>query len=98
MTIFIIRKWFITIDNSGFISLLDISTNENLQQKIGVKNAKKINKTMPFIAFPILIVSIVIFIVSMNKYKTYELINNASTEEVKVIAINRDIHRFEYIY
>lgn len=98
LTIFIIRKWFVTIDNTGFISLLDTITDENLEQKIGVKNAKKFNKTMPFIAFPILIVSIVIFIVSMNKYKTYELTNNASTEEVKVIAINRDIHRFEYIY
>lgn len=98
LTIFIIRKWFITIDNTGFISLLDTITDENLEQKIGVKNAKKFNKTLPFIAFPIMIISIVIFIMSMNKYKTYELTNNASKEEVKVIAIKMSIKRNEYIY
>ncbi len=98
LTIFIIRKWFITIDNTGFISLLDTITDENLEQKIGVKNAKKFNKTLPFIAFPIMIISIVIFIMSMNKYKTYELTNNASKEEVKVIAIKMSKKRNEYIY
>lgn len=98
LTIFIIRKWFITIDNTGFISLLDTITDENLEQKIGVKNAKKFNKTLPFIAFPIMIFSTVIFIMSMNKYKTYELTNNASKEEVKVIAIKMTKKRNEYIY
>lgn len=98
LSILIIRKFIVKIPNQKFIGPIDLVSNEMYQKEIGIKNATKFKNSLTFIAFPILIITIIIFITSMNSYEVYELSIYGKVEKIKVKEIKNDIKQNPYIY
>ena len=97
LSILIIRKFIININTQNFIGPIDLVSNEMYQNQIGIKNATKFKKFLTLIAFPILILTITIFITSMNQFEVYELTKNGKIERIKVKEIKKDLKQNEYI-
>jgi hypothetical protein len=98
MSILIIRKFIVKINTQNFIGPIDLASNEMYQKQIGIENATKFKNSLTYIAFPILIITIIVFITSMNSYEVYELSKNGKVEKIKVKEIRNDIKQNPYIY
>ncbi|WP_131725558.1 MULTISPECIES: hypothetical protein [unclassified Chryseobacterium] len=98
LTILIIRKLIIKIKTQNFIGPIDLISNGMYQNEIGIKQATKFKNSMTLIAFPIFILTIIVFITSMNRYEIYELKKNGEMEKIKVKEIRNDIKHNQYIY
>ncbi len=98
LSILIVRKFIVKINNQQFIGPIDLASNEMYQKEIGVKNATKFKNSLTFVAFAILILSIIAFITSMNSYEVYELSIYGKVEKVKVKKIRNDVKKKSYIF
>lgn len=98
LSILIVRKFIVKINNQQFIGPIDLASNEMYQKEIGVKNATKFKNSLTFVAFAILILSIIAFITSMNSYEVYELSIYGKVEKVKVKKIRNDVKQNSYIF
>ena len=97
VSILIIRKFIVKINTQNFIGPIDLLSNEMYQKQIGNEKATKFKNSLTFIAFPILIITIFVFISSMNSYEIYELSKNGQVEKIKVKEIRNDIKQNPYI-
>lgn len=98
MSILIIRKFIVKINTQNFIGPIDLISNEMYQEQIGIENATKFKNSLTFVAFPILIITIIVFITCMNSYEVYELSKNGIVEKIEVKEIRNDIKQNKYIY
>jgi hypothetical protein len=98
LSIFITRKIRLRQDNFKFIGLIDIQNTEILRSKLDNQTRKKLGFTLPFIAFPLMIATITIFIFSMGKVKESQLENYGKVEMVTVKSIHKDIKGNPYAY
>ena len=98
LSIFIIRKFIVKIDNSKFIGPIDLVFNEYYQNEIGIGNAIKFKKSMTLVSFSLFIVTIGCFFLGTNIYKNYQLNNYGVNETVRVKEIRFDMKENPYIY
>ena len=97
LTILLIRTYIVKFDNQNFLGPLDLALNEFLKDKIGENLAVKFKNSMN-IAFPIFILTIIIFINSMNFWEKYQL-NKYGKEEIVIVKdIRKNKKGFPYIY
>lgn len=96
LTIFLIRKFFIKA-LYGFIGPIDLVSNEYYKKELGEKTAQKFQQSM-MLSFPIFIVTLLLFVISMNFWKSYQLNNFGENEVVTVEEIKKDIKEFPYVY
>ncbi len=97
LSIFIIRRFIIRDESSGFIGPIDLSSNE-FQEGLGVEVGKKFKNYLSLIAFPILITTILLFILSMKYYGKFQLKNNGKVEIVTVRNIIQGNKGKHYVY
>lgn len=97
LTIFLIRKFIIKAALFDFIGPIDLVSNEYYRKELGKKNAQKFQQSM-ILSFPIFIVTLMVFVISMNFWKSYQLNNFGKNELVTVEEIKKDIKGFPYVY
>lgn len=97
LSILIIRKFIINDTVVKFIGPLDFISNEMYQKEIGYKEAVKFKKYLSLVAFPILILTVVGFIVLMNIYQDGQLKKYGKSELVIVSEIRKDIKQNPYV-
>ena len=97
LSILIIRNFLINTNELNFVGPLDLISNEMYHKEIGDKAAKKFKNSLPIVAFPILILTIFGFIVSMNIYQENQLKKYGENEIVIVREIRKDIKQNLYV-
>lgn len=96
-TIFLIRKFIVKITLQNFIGPIDLVSNEYYKNEIGEKSAIRFRQSM-ILSFPIFIVTVVLFIISMNAWKSFQLKNFGKSERVTIKEIKKDIKELPYVY
>ena len=96
--LFITRLLIVKIENPQFISPLDLINNNYYTSEIGMNKAKKLKKSLIFIGFPMLFLTIFLFRFSIGIYENRELKINGVIESIVVKKINKDIKKNRYVF
>ncbi|WP_291141785.1 hypothetical protein [Flavobacterium sp. UBA7680] len=98
LSIMLIRLLIVKIDNYKFISPLDLTNNKYYASEIGVDKAKRFEKAITFIGFPMLFLTIFSFRFLIEIYENNELKTNGVIEKIVVKKLNKDIKNNSYVF
>jgi hypothetical protein len=97
LSILISRKLTLKNDQYQFIGLLDIQPIEFISRNIiDIATQKKLSHALPFTAFPIMIVLVLTFILTMHKIEIFQLNKYGIIEHVEIKSSKYTIKNIPY--